>query len=50
MKKYKRVKFKISASTWKKEFELRDGLYSVSDVQDYFKHILKKYETVTGNP
>ena len=27
-----------------------DGSYSVSDSQDYFKHILKKHETVTDNP
>ena len=24
--------------------------YSVSDIQDYFKYILKTHETVTGNP
>ena len=24
------------------KFELPDGLYSVSDVQDYFEYILKK--------
>ena len=30
-------KFKISAPTWNDEFELPDGLYSVSDIQDYFK-------------
>ena len=34
-------KFKISAPTWNDEFELPDGLYSVSDIQDYFKYILK---------
>ena len=32
-------KFKISAPTWNDEFELPDGLYSVSDIQDYFKYI-----------
>ena len=30
-------KSKISASTWNDEFELPDGSYSVSDLQDYFK-------------
>ena len=35
-------KFKISALTWNDKFELPDGLYSVSDIQDYFEHILKK--------
>ena len=29
-------KFKISTPTWNGEFELPDGLYSVSDIQDYF--------------
>ena len=31
------------------EFELPDGSYSVSDIQDCFKYILKKHETVTDN-
>ena len=39
---YNNNKFKISASTWNDEFELPDGSYSVSDIQDYFKYILKK--------
>ena len=33
---------KISAPTWNGEFELLDGSYSVSGIQDYFKYILKK--------
>ena len=33
-----------------KEFELPDGSYSVLDIQDYFKYIFKKNETVTDNP
>ena len=49
-KSYKNNKFKISAPTWNEEFELPDGSYSVSDIQDYFKYILKKHETVTDNP
>ena len=47
---YKNNNFKISAPTWNEEFELPDGSYSVSDIQNYFKHILKKHETVTDNP
>ena len=35
-------KFKISAPTWNDEFELPDGSYSISDIQDYFEYILKK--------
>ena len=42
-KSYKNNKFKISAPTWNEEFELRDGSYSISDIQDYFEYILKKH-------
>ena len=34
-------KFKISALTWNEEFELPDGSYSVSDIQDYCEYIFK---------
>ena len=40
--KSKNNKFKISAPTWNEEFELPDGSYSASDIQDYFEYILKK--------
>ena len=40
---YNNNKFKISAPTWNDKFELPDGSYSVSDIQDYFEHILKKH-------
>ena len=40
-KSYKNNKFKISSPTWNEKFELPDGSYSVSDIQDYFKYILK---------
>ena len=36
-------KFKISASTWIEEFELPDGSYSASDIQDYFEYIFKNH-------
>ena len=49
-KSYKNNKFKISALTWNEGFELPDGSYSVSDIQYYFEYILKRHETVTGNP
>ena len=39
---YNNNRFKISAPTWNDKFELPDGLYSVSDIQDYFEYILKK--------
>ena len=31
---YNNNKFKISASTWNDEFEIPDGSYSISDIQD----------------
>ena len=40
---YNNNKFKISAPTWSDEFELLDGSYLISDVQDYFEYILKKH-------
>ena len=42
-KSYKNNEFKISALTWNEEFELPDGSYSVSDIQKYFDHVLKKH-------
>ena len=47
---YNNNKFKISAPTWNDEFNLSDGSYSVSDIQDYFEYIIKKHETIAGNP
>ena len=43
-KSYKNNKSKISALTWNEEFELSDGSYSVSDIQDYFEYISKNME------
>ena len=40
---YNNNKFKISAPTWNDEFELLDGSYSISDIQDYFEYIFKKH-------
>ena len=40
-KSCKNNKFKVSAPTWNEEFELPDGLYSISDIQDYFEFIFK---------
>ena len=47
---YKNNKFKISAPTWSDEFELPDGSYSMSDIQDYFEYILKKHSESVDNP
>ena len=46
-KTYKNSKLEISAPI---QFELPDGSYSVSDIQDYFEYILIKPEIVTDNP
>ena len=43
-------KFRVSIPTWNEEFELLDGSYSVSDIQDYFEYILKKHGEKTVNP
>ena len=47
---YNNNKFKISAPTWNEEFELPDGSYSISDIQDYFEYILKKHSKSVDNP
>ena len=47
---YNNNKLKISAPTWNDELKLPDGSYSVSDIQDYFKYILKKHGENTNKP
>ena len=47
---YSYNKFKIYAPTWNDGFELPDGYYSISDIQDYFEFIIKKLETLAENP
>ena len=47
---YNNNKFKTSAPTWNDKFELPDGSYSVSDIQDYFEYILKKHGENTDKP
>ena len=43
-------KFKKSAPTWNDEFELPDGSYSVSDIQDRFEYILKQHREDIDKP
>ena len=43
-KLYKNNKFKISALACNEKFELPDGSYSVSDIQDDFEYILNNME------
>ena len=47
---YNNNKFKISAPTCNEEFELPNGSYSISDIQDYFEYILKKHSKSVDNP
>ena len=47
---YNNNKFKISTPAWNDKFELPDGLYSVSDIQNYFEYILEKHEENIDNP
>ena len=42
---YNNNKSKLHAPTWNDKFDLPDGSYSVSDIQDYFEYIIKKHET-----
>ena len=47
---YNDNKFKISAPTWNDKFELPNGSYSISDIQDYFEYILKKHGESVDKP
>ena len=41
-KSYKNNEFKVSAPTLNEGFELPDGSFSISDIQDYLEYIFKK--------
>ena len=41
--------FEISTPTWNDKFELPDGSYSVSDIQDYFLSIFRKNEKIDNS-
>ena len=43
---YNNNKFKISAPTWSETFDLPDGLYNISEIQNYIEYIIKKHETI----
>ena len=43
---YNNNKLKISGQTWKEEFTLPDGSYSLSDIQDYFEYIMNYFEYI----
>ena len=46
---YNNNKFKISAPTWNQTFDLPDGSYNISEIQDYIEYIIKKHETIGEN-
>lgn len=39
----------MSAAAWDDKFELLDGSYLLSDIQDCFRNIIKKHEKMTDN-
>ena len=44
---YKNNKLKITAPTWNDVFELPDGCFSVSDIQNYIEYIMRNHENLT---
>ena len=46
---YENSKLRIVGPTWNDVFELSDGSYSVSDIQDYIGYIIKKQDTLLTN-
>ena len=46
---YNNNKFKILAPTWNKTFDLPDGSYNISEIQDYIEYIIKKHEAIGEN-
>ena len=49
-KQYKNNQLKKISPTWNDEFELPDGSYAMSDIQDYIEYIIKNHETLTTIP
>ena len=49
-KQYENNKLRIIAPTCNDEFELPDDSYSLPDIQDYIKYLIKKHETLTTIP
>ena len=46
---YNNNKFKISATIWNETFDLPDGTYNITAIQNYLEYIIKKHETITDN-
>ena len=46
---YNNNKFKISDPSWNETFDLPDGSYNISEIQDYIEYIIKKHEKIGEN-
>ena len=46
---YNNNNFKISAPTWNETFDLPDGSYNISEIQNYIEYKIKKHETIGEN-
>ena len=46
---YKNNKFKLNGPTWSESFDLNDGSYTKTNIQDYILYIIKKHKTITTN-
>ena len=46
---YNNNKFRISGPTWNETFDLSDGSYNISEIQDYIEFVIKKHETIGEN-
>ena len=46
---YNNNKFKFSAPAWNDTFDLPDGSYNISEIQDYIEYIIKKHEIIGEN-
>ena len=46
---YNNNKFKILAPTWNETFDLPNGLYNISEIQDCIEYIIKKHEAIGEN-
>ena len=46
---YNNNKFETSAPTWNETFDLPDGSYNISEIEDFIEYIIKKHETIGEN-
>ena len=51
MEKHKKLtNSKYLPPTWSDKFELKDGSYSISNIEDHFEYNLKKHSENIDNP